>query len=50
MQGFTDVMRPKEIIVDISGADFLRIEFSDALYFDRGAACGLVCLGNPTLY
>ena len=50
MQEFTDVMRPEEINIDITGAEFLRIEFSDALYFDQGAACGLVCLGNPTVY
>ncbi len=47
---FTASMKPQDISVDITGADFIRFEWRDTIYYDTGAACPLFMLGQPTLF
>lgn len=47
---FTAKMKPLEISVDVSGADYIRFEWRDACYIDTGSSYPLFELGNPMLY
>ena len=42
-------MKPEEIMVDIAGVEFLKIEFRANYYIDTGSEVPLVGLGYPAL-
>ena len=47
--GFDTKMKPEEIMVDIAGVEFLKIEFRANYYIDTGSEDPLVGLGYPAL-
>ena len=47
---FSNKMKPEKVTVDLSGAEFLKIEFLDALYNDSGSTDPLVAFGDAMLY
>ena len=47
---FTAEMKPLDISIDLTGADFLRFEWENTFYYNTGAACPLFEIGNPMIY
>lgn len=46
---FTSMMKPLEITLDLSDAEFLRFEWRNCFYYDTGSAEPLFMLGDPIL-
>ena len=47
--GFDSYQKPQTISVDVTGVEFLRIQFDQNYYYDTGLSCPLACLGDPQL-
>ena len=47
--GFTQYSKPAEIVLDISGAEYLRLVYDYNFYYDIGMTWPLTAFGNPML-